>query len=225
MLRTIFTCAFCLLLIPGFAQDCDPYFPMDEGAMFELTSYKKKGKVTSVATHQVKEKRTMADGLEAEIETEVVDQKGKEVAKSTYTVKCEEGIFYIDMSTLMPAEQMEAYSDMEMTMEGDYLDFPPDLSVGQELADGELNIQINMGIPLKMSIIVTDRKVEAKETITTEAGTFDCYKLTYNMQMKVGMRMEFEIVEWYAKGVGMVRSESYRKGKSQGYTELTKFNP
>ena len=38
------------------------------------------------------------------------------------------------------------------------------------------------------------------------------------------MNIEGSSKEWYAEGVGVVRSESYNKnGKLTGYSELTKF--
>ena len=44
------------------AQDCTPYFPMDEGTKFEITNYDKKDRVTSSATHEIINKRALPDG-------------------------------------------------------------------------------------------------------------------------------------------------------------------
>lgn len=74
-----------------------------------------------------------------------------------------------------------------------------------------------------MSIEVTDRKVVAEETITTAAGTFTCLKITSKVKSKTIFTMEMNSVEWYSKGNGMVRSESYKGDKLKGYTVLTKL--
>jgi len=49
---------------------------------------------------------------------------------------------------------------------------------------------------------VKDRKVEAKESITSEAGTWDCYKITYNIESKIaimgaGVPMNLQATEWF----------------------------
>lgn len=39
--------------------------------------------------------------------------------------------------------------------------------------------------------------------------------------MMVAVKMEFDAVEWIALKVAVVKSESYKNGKLQGYTLLT----
>jgi hypothetical protein len=78
-----------------------------------------------------------------------------------------------------------------------------------------------------MTVTITDRKVVGKESVTTPAGTFDCFKITSNSTIKtktvVGITMEFSAIEWLAPKAAIVKSESYKKGKLQGYTLLTKL--
>ena len=77
---------------------------------------------------------------------------------------------------------------------------------------------------MTMKFDIKNRKVEKKESITTPAGTFVCYKVTYDMDMKVLMRRSMKTAEWLAPGVGVVKTETYnQKGELEGYTELTKF--
>ena len=72
-----------------------------------------------------------------------------------------------------------------------------------------------------MSTSITKRKVEAKEQITTDAGTFDCYKITYTITVSTMFSVRMEVAEWIAEGIGTVKSETYSKGKTMGYTVLT----
>jgi hypothetical protein len=75
---------------------------------------------------------------------------------------------------------------------------------------------------MTMTVKVYNRKVEAIENITTPAGSFECSKITYNIDTKVGLSVKLTGIEWVSKNVGVVRSESYNtKGKLQGYTLLT----
>jgi hypothetical protein len=81
-----------------------------------------------------------------------------------------------------------------------------------------------------LSMTVTNRKVEAKETITVPAGTFECYKITGNTHMETatfGLKVPIEMktIEYFAPGVGLVKSITYNKNdKLQGSTALSKIN-
>lgn len=77
-------------------------------------------------------------------------------------------------------------------------------------------------IPSKVNM--TDYKVEAREQVTTPAGEFDCLVISQRVSTKVIVKVEAGSMEWYAKGIGMVRSESYnKKGKLVGYDVLTEL--
>jgi hypothetical protein len=116
-----------------------------------------------------------------------------------------------------------------MKVEGENLEYPSTLSVGQSLKDGTITVTAeNSPMPINITLNILNRKVEAKETITTPLGTFETFKITSNSVMKtkmgISMTMEYESTEWLAKDVGVVKSESFRKGKSMGYTLLVKRN-
>jgi hypothetical protein len=75
-----------------------------------------------------------------------------------------------------------------------------------------------------MTTTVYNRKVEAIEEVTTKAGTFQCYKITYDVLTDAMMDIQTSGIEWIARDVGAVRTESYSKnGKLTGYTELVKM--
>lgn len=74
-----------------------------------------------------------------------------------------------------------------------------------------------------------NRKVEKKEDITTPAGTFACYKITYDMDMDmkvmgINRKMNSTGAEWVAEGVGIVKTATYdKKGEIESYTLLTNY--
>jgi len=70
---------------------------------------------------------------------------------------------------------------------------------------------------MNITIAITNRKVEAVENVTTPAGTFECYKISYDIDTKMMFTVKVKGVEWYAKNVGLVKSESYSTdGKLMG---------
>jgi hypothetical protein len=74
---------------------------------------------------------------------------------------------------------------------------------------------------MKMSALIANRKVEAVEDISVKAGTFKSYKFTGDVNATaMGIKVQTNVIEWYAKGVGIVKTETYEKGKLQSYTEL-----
>jgi hypothetical protein len=79
------------------------------------------------------------------------------------------------------------------------------------------------GMAMNMIMDIVDRKVEAAESMTTPAGTFDCMKLTQTEKMDMGMmKTTSSSKEWLAMGIGIVRQEHYNdKGELTGYMILT----
>jgi len=122
---------------------------------------------------------------------------------------------------------MQSYNNMDLEINGTSLEMPSyDSKIGTNLKDGNLDMKIGADgvMPIKMSILMTNRKVEGKEQMTTEAGTFDCIVMSQNIKTKMMISIESNTKDWYAENVGLVRSESYnKKGKLTGYSVLTKL--
>jgi hypothetical protein len=75
----------------------------------------------------------------------------------------------------------------------------------------------NNGLKQTVSMTISDRKVEGKESVTTAAGTWDCFKISYKSKMVVktagiGIPVNIEGNEWYAPGVGVVKTQSKSGG-------------
>lgn len=210
-----------------FSQDCEAYFPMEKGAVSEVTSYDKKDKPTGKTSQKVLKKSGSGNVIEAEIEAKNYDDKDKIVSTTTFVVKCDGGNFYFDMSSFLDQQQMAAYEGMEMSMDGGFLEFPTNMKAGDKLKDGHITVIIaNSGMTIAtIKVDITERLVDAIEEVTTSAGTFDCVKISYKSFTKIGfMKVTVSATEWFAKDVGMVKSETYnKKGKFLGKSLLTKF--
>jgi len=209
------------------AQSCDTYFPFQEGIKLEYQHLNKKGKLQQTSLQEISQVKSTGEGMEAVIQTQLKDKKGKELAKGSYSVACKGNTFYMDMSNFIPDNVREMGGESEMKMTGDGFVFSTDPKVGDQFPDSENLIEFKMGpMNMKMTINITDHKVEAKESVTTDAGTFDCFKISYVANTKFAMsKSEVKVINWYAKGVGTVKTESYnaKNDKLQSIMELTKF--
>lgn len=211
------------------AQDsCSKFYPLTEGSSFEYTSYNKKGKEDGAINYTISEVRSEGAATAATFDMKYTDKKGKEVFATDYSFTCENGLVKIDYESLFPSQMMQQYSEMglEMDISGTDIELPNDLKVGQELSDANVSMAMNMsGIKMNVSVDQTNRKVEKKETITTPAGSFECYLLTENSTAKtMGATIETKSKLWLAEGIGMIKQETYKSnGNLMSSTELTKF--
>ncbi len=225
-----FSCLlFSVILSPLFAQSslCEnSYMPFHEGTSFEVTTYNSKGKVGSIVQHQIRSIEKTTDGYQAAVTTNVMDDKGKSSINGQYTIQCNGDGVSLDISSMLAPETMAAFGSMQVDVTGTGLEIPNVMTSGQTLPDGSMQMQASMnGMSLiKLTVQITDRKVEGSASVTTPAGTFQCMKLRQTTSMEGFGKNTYTSTSWYAKGVGMVRTETYdKKGEISSYTELTKF--
>lgn len=223
------TVILLMTIICSGQNECSKFYPLEEGTSFQYTNYDKKGKTDGTVAYTVSSVTDNGSSATATLDLKYTDKKGKEIFESSYNMTCENGTVRIDYQSLFPTQMMQQYSDMDIEMDitGNDIELPNDLSVGQELADANVSIAMSMGgIKMNTTVDQTDRKVEKKESVSTAAGTYDCYLITEKTVSKaMGASFELESKLWLAEGVGMVKQESYKKnGNLISSTELTKFN-
>lgn len=210
-------------------EPCSKYYPMEEGTSFQYTMYDKKGKTEGTTDYKITNVSTDGGTTSATFEFKFVDNKGEEVFNSDYSISCSGDGIKIDYASLFPNQMMKQYEEMglEMDISGTDIQLPNDLSVGKELEDANVAIAMSMsGIKMNVSVDQTNRKVEKKESITTAAGTFECYLITETTTSKtMGAAHEMNNKLWLAEGVGMIKQESYKKnGNLISSMELTKYD-
>ncbi|MCG8309812.1 MAG: hypothetical protein MI975_20620 [Cytophagales bacterium] len=206
---------------------CDnPFYKLKNGTVIVTESFDKKDKLQSRSETRVIEYDETASGYAATISYEIYDKKDKLISEGDYKLECDRGTIKIDMSSLVPAESMAAFKDMEVEVDMDKMQYPAGLTVGQNLEDASINIKTNNSpIPMSMNMDITNRKVEGKESISTPAGTFDCYKISYNLSSKMSfVKMNLKNIEYISENSGVVKTESYKSGGNlASYTLLTKY--
>jgi len=219
------------LLIPAifigitvFSQNCQSFFATEKGTSIEMKSYNEKGKLTGTTRQTITDVSDIPDGIVISVTSEQLDEKDKSLGVTDLKMRCESGVFYLDMKNFVNQSAMG--KDAEVKIDANDLQFPSTMKVGETLPDGTINMSfIGVPIPMNMSVKISNRKVEAFETITTPAGTFECYKMSSTMETKMGMKMNTSAIQWYAKNVGAIRTETFDKnGKMLGYSELTSFH-
>ena len=226
MNRTLLLTVFSLLVFvyTGLAQDCTYFYPMEEGTLIELRHYDKKAKVSGTTRQQIINKKTGGGAVAITIKNTFFDAKGEELMTSNLTMECKDGVFTFDMDHYLNDEMLSGMGDIDFTIEGDNLEFPAKMSPGDQLKDGTIKLIVPDMAMMNMTTRVYNRKVEAIEKVTTEAGTFECYKITYDVHVDGMIDFNTKGTEWIANDVGAVRTETYdKKGKLTGYTELIKL--
>lgn len=222
----LYIMCFATLGIANAQIDCKPYVPTEKGTVWEITNYDKKGKTTGRAVYELVDKVENGNEITFTVKYVAYDKKDKEIFTNSFEAKCVDGKFEFDMTYKMDGTALQSYQDMDIEVDASEFEIPDfDASPGTQLADGSLTVNMGSGgLGLKMTILITNRLVEAQESITTPAGSFECVVLSQDITTKVMVNVKGSSKEWYAPEIGMVRSESYnKKGKLIGYSELTKI--
>ncbi len=220
--------SLCLLLstfsIAVGAQECAEMFDyLKVGVTLEYSNFNKKGKLESVNTQNVTQVGHSGDTLVATFAMTTTNEKGKELFKSTFPMKCHAGTVFMDMSSMVPQQQNSP--DMQVAVTSTDQVFPANMKVGQTLPDAEMDMKMSMGGLQLMNThySMKNRKVEAEETITTAAGTYKCLKISYDFEFKLMGTRTNHTEYWYSPSVGMVKSINYdKKGNEESRMELTK---
>ena len=191
---------YSLFLVSSTAlsQNCSKYYPMEEGTSFQYTMTNKKGKTEGITDYSITNVENTGGVTTASMNMKFTDEKGKEIFVSDYKLSCTGDVVKIDYNSLVPAQMMKQYTDM-----------------GVEMTGMNMNIKVDQ----------LNRIVEKKESVTTPAGTYECYVITQdNVSETMGVKQTMQSKLWLAEGVGMVKQETYnKKGDLMSKSELTSF--
>ncbi len=225
-LIVIFICLSQIVI----SQNCEAISPYTEGMRLEYTNYNKKGKVKSVDNYVVTSVSTVNEALIIEIESTQKNDKNKEGVARKDILKCVDGNFYVDMSGYLAHQNDDQKSNLQVQAEGDFLEFPDELTENMELKDATIELKIGSDDSASSASFadmkVYNRKVVQNTSFKNQAGEFDAYKMTFDYIFTMGfIKMRGSGIEWYVKGIGIVKTESYsKKGKLRWIRELTKIN-
>jgi hypothetical protein len=203
----------------------ETFFPTKEGMVLIYKSFDKKDKLSGMMKYTIEKVNISGNNIDFTYLCESLDNKEKLVFKEEITVHQKGDVMYIDMGNFLnkAAFQQEGTIPATVEVKGNNMEIPLNPSPGQTLPDANIEMAMKMGfVNMKMSAAVTNRKVEAIEDISVSGGTFKCYKFSGDVNtVAMGIKVQAKTVEWFAKGIGTVKTESYdKKGELTGRTEL-----
>ena len=141
------------------------------------------------------------------------------MATSKAKIKCDGGVMMVDMKLSMPQQPGSPMaSETDVKADDIYMEYPTNMNVGDNLKNASMHMDFdNNGMKQSVDMDVFDRKVEGKEKITTPAGSWDCYKISYKSKIRmktmgIGVPMNVEGVEFFAPGFGVVKTQSKHGG-------------
>lgn len=206
----------------------ETFFPTKEGTVLIYKTFDKKDKVTNTLQYTIKQVSISGSDMDITYQCESIDPKDKLVFKEEITIHQKGDVLYLDMSNFInkAAFQQNGEIPAEIQVKGNNMEVPLNPQPGDVLPDANVEMALKMGfINLKVSADVTNRKVEAIEDVTVKAGTFKGYKFSSDINSSaMGIKVKASNIDWYAKGIGTVKTESYDKnGNLQSRTELVEL--
>ena len=201
----------CFLLMAGFVQvhAQAPYCCVTQGAELTYTDYDAKGKETGTIVEVFKDVKIVGD-LDYDVTVETTVNAGGQKTTVETAMEVRNGSAMISMG--------QGSIDLTAT-DPELMRIPNQLAVGYQLPLGEMIVDLG-GFRVKST--VTENEVVDREEITTPAGTFKCYVIKQTSEGRVmGIKSATTLKMWYARGIGMVKRESYSKGELLSSSVLT----
>jgi hypothetical protein len=220
------------------AQNCDYMRKYKKGTKFQMISYDRKGRPLPHDTTQFSEiidKVPTADGWELQYGANVADKYGNVEKKIVFRTYCKNGEYILDTRQTMQSNLNTVQEDStqnnndplkgSVTITGEPCRYV-NVEVGNNQPDAllEMTSSIGKATLIKVKSRSFNRKVVGIETITTPAGTFECYKITFDWETKIFFTRTGNSIEYWNRDYGQVKVTSYNsKGKVLYSTELSKF--
>ncbi|WP_210464624.1 TapB family protein [Rufibacter roseolus] len=222
-------------MVPGaaLAQNCLQPLGLAKNTefVFQVTD---KGRNKGTLNNKVVQQVTDKDG--AYVTTFKSARRNKSNRPETaeeYHIRCVNDTVYLDAMLLLREQVMKAFEGKDFDFTPVDIAYPQQMKIGQKLPDGKLGVKVRSSSVniTQISMVATDRKVEAIEKVTTPAGTFDCYKITYNYEvnldaMGLPLRDVFKVEEYFSLEHGLIKCQYYNKRgkKAKGLELITKRN-
>lgn len=232
MRKLMFLVALLLACHTAHAQ----YFCTTQGTELHYVNYDEVGQSTSDETITVKNVERNGASVQASYYDKIVTTKAKNNTSYTLYNWTYDGATTVCTEDLMYGPYIASDSDPEKYNEAARLGLLEDrkfkgdnsfsikdaAKAGEAIPDRSYQLIQNM---LKNEITISGAAYMGTEQVSTTAGKFDCIKISYLKRTKIVLKSTtLRVTEWYAKGVGLVKSEAYdTKGKLDKKTLLVKI--
>lgn len=204
-----------------------------KGTVIEGKTYDGSGQEVGGGTTTVQDVTTENGVMVSNVE---IKGRSKTYGERAFHVKyiCNGKSLSYDLASMMSSFNLSK----TMKVEGDAIEFPFDISTGQTLPEASYTITMGMaGKNMVVKSTVKDRKVEGTEKITTEGGSWDCFKITShidasvsvddkNLEKTMGEAMKKTMGDqymsmWFAPGIGIIKMEMHQGDKLMMRSEMT----
>lgn len=223
---------FLLMGTAGWSQDCTQYFFLQKGKTIDIGDYGKKGDSIGHQVFTVTDVSTSGNTTTGSLNSEMFNKNGKSMARTTGKIKCNGGVMMVDMKLMVPPgpqgapkgppigpaigpqPQGDPFGSSDVRADSVYLEYPANMKPGDVLKDANFNMTLTGNGPTKtVNMVISNRKVEAQESVTTPAGTWNCFKISFKSKVTAkmgpfGFPVNIEGEEWYAPGFGIVKTTS-----------------
>ena len=201
------------------------FFPSKVGVVLEYKNYDNKNSETGTTRYTISKVNKMGNDIDITYIILKMDKDKKVQFDDEITVNYKDKKLHFDMSSIFRQSILKEKGELpkNFKISGSDVVTPSYLKVGDILPNSHVDMAVKRGIiNIKIAINITNRTVEALEQITVPAGSFEAFKINSEMSAKASIiNRSSTSTEWLAKGIGMVKSESYnKKGELESYTEL-----
>ena len=198
----------------GDAQNCASFYLLQNNKTVTFAVYNKRGNPNGSIIYKISAIPAKSNVTTATVHTNLLDKEGKSVNKGVSNVKCNNGTVMIDMNLFLPQQQTEQFNKTHARVKDAFLEYPALMEAGNQLKDGIFNMEIdNNGLKQILKMQIFNRKVGETEKISTEAGTWDCLAISYQVKLDIqtgpiAIPLTYHATEWYAPGLGIVKTVS-----------------
>ena len=231
MKRLFLLATFAMAVMMAHAQ----YFCVSNSAQLHYVNYDEAGQSESNTTYTVRNASNSGDSFTVQYIGKTVTNKVRSTTSYslidwTYAnavTTCAEDLMYeLYIAENRIADQYDEVARMAMhdlrKYEGDNSFVLPDaVTSGQAMKDRSYKYLKNM---FKYDYKISGAVYLGQERVSTTAGRYDCLKVSYLKHTKITLKSSsLRVTEWYAKGIGLVKSVTYdTSGKLKGKTLLVK---
>ncbi|AEV97070.1 hypothetical protein Niako_0687 [Niastella koreensis GR20-10] len=212
---------------------CNKLIFFEPGAEIITKSYDGAGKEISCQFTKIVSVKNEGGMTVAYAEASDTTRANNHVSNMKYSYKCDGKTIYFDMASMLRAHAQ----DPNATIEASMVEYPIAVSAGQTLPDatGTMSFE-RKGKKTNMKYRYKERKVDGKEKVTTPAGSWDCYKISNQVDVEVdfpGMsdkakqmmqtmtnQMKSTGITWFSPDFGIVKFELFQNAKLVSRTEI-----
>lgn len=217
------------------AQENDllQFFPNREGAQLVNKTYDAGNHLLSTTIMTVLKFYEYENGSDLLLGFTMTDPAGNAIDQGTIKAYYENGDFFLSMGNRTIFPDIVPYLSMENELFADFLDYPNPMGDDNNMLDwnpvfvmngGDYTISSKADKRDLVRVHNYNRQYAGRERVSTPAGDFSAYKITYDVDVtREGKTETFRGVEWYTAGAGIVRSEIYKGNNLQNYTVLTRL--